>query len=453
MTLPITVSRDRSAALPAQLIAEIHRLVHQGVLTPGDPLPSTRELAQNLGISRGSVTTAYEQLAAEGYVLSSQGAPTRIHPDLLPPTHTPPLPPTAFRRHTPTLSLAPSSAHAGQLRPAAWRAAWREAAGQPVTPLATAGEPELRHAIAEHLRVARATPTNVDNVLVTGGSREGLLLILTALGSRTLRVGVEDPGQPGLRRIITMLGHTLVLCPIDEHGIDPAQLPDDLDALLVTPTHQYPIGGPLPAPRRSALLAWAQRSETIIIEDDYCAELRYRTAPLPTLHALSAHIGSATVVVLGTFSTLLSPALSTGYVIAQPQLTDRLLHARSILGMPAAQVTQRAIAHLLNGGYVRKHTKTVHSQLRKRAHVVSTNLIPALTRAGVGVRSEGVDYLLHFPDDDAAQHFDAALNDAHIVTERVEQTPDRIMSFAHLSEADFHRTLGAIITALDHVRK
>lgn len=447
--LPITVSRDGSTSLPAQLIAEIHRLVHEGILAPGDPLPSTRELARTLGISRGSVTTAYEQLAAEGYVLSSQGAPTRIHPDLLPPTHSPALPPAASRRRTPVLSLAPSSAHAGQLRPTAWRAAWREAASQPVTPLAAAGEPELRHAIAEHLRVARATPTDVDNVLVTGGSREGLLLILTALGSHQLRVGVEDPGQPSLRRIITMLGHELVLCPIDQHGIDPAQLPCDLDALLVTPTHQYPIGGPLPAPRRAALLAWAQRTATIIIEDDYCAELRYRTAPQPTLHALSAHTGSATVIVLGTFSTLLSPALSTGYVIAQPQLTNRLLDARSVLGMPAAQVTQRAIAHLLSGGYVRKHTKSVHSTLRTRARIIDSQLLPTLHAAGISTRHAGVDYLLSFPTPAHQAKFDAALSRNNLSCQHVEDTAKRVISFAHLSDADFHRAMGVIMNALD----
>jgi GntR family transcriptional regulator/MocR family aminotransferase len=289
----------------------------------------------------------------------------------------------------------------------------------------------------------------VDNVLVTGGSREGLLLILTALGSRQLRVGVEDPGQPGLRRIITMLGHELVLCPIDQHGIDPAQLPCDLDALLVTPTHQYPIGGPLPAPRRAALLAWAQRTGTIIIEDDYCAELRYRTAPQPTLHALSAHTGSATVIVLGTFSTLLSPALSTGYVIAQPQLTNRLLDARSVLGMPAAQVTQRAIAHLLSGGYVRKHTKSVHSTLRTRARIIDSQLLPTLHAAGISTRHSGVDYLLSFPTPAHQAKFDAALSRNNLSCQHVEDTEKRVISFAHLSDADFRRVMGVIMNALD----
>ncbi|OHO33486.1 hypothetical protein HMPREF2690_07220 [Corynebacterium sp. HMSC034E11] len=306
----LDVSRDYPTPIPAQIAAGIRDAVATGALSPNDAIPSTRVLAEQLGVSRGSVVTAYDQLEGEGYLLTSQGAPTRIHPDLTVAARMPERTTDAPPRMTPKaqISLKPSPGNAGTIRPVTWRKAWREAAAEPDNSMDKSGEPELRHAVAEHLRLARSMHVSPDQIVVTGGSREGLMCILYALGA-ALRVGVEDPGHPGLRRVIPLGGHEVVECSTDHEGIVVSELPDTLDALLVTPSHLYPFGGAMPAARRVELLEWAARTETVVIEDDFNTELRYRISPQPALSSLATR---ADVLTLGTFSTLLSRELAAG---------------------------------------------------------------------------------------------------------------------------------------------
>ena len=152
----IDVSRALPIPLPVQVAAAIRTAITDGSLQPGDEVPSTRELAKLAGISRGSVVTAYDQLISEGYLLASQGSPTRVHPDLpagKPGTAKSPIFRPQVESAQKTISLKPSSGHAGGVRPAAWRQAWREAAAEPAITIDAAGQPELRRAIAEHLRL------------------------------------------------------------------------------------------------------------------------------------------------------------------------------------------------------------------------------------------------------------------------------------------------------------
>ena len=395
------ISRDLPAPIPAQIVAGIRDAVATGALSPNDAIPSTRALAQQLGVSRGSVVTAYDQLEGEGYLLTSQGAPTRIHPDLTV-VDNPVAPPAARLPRDvprPRISLKPAPGSTGNIPPATWRKAWREAAAQPRTTVDKSGEPELRHAVAEHLRLARSMRVSPEQIVITGGSREGLMCILHALGP-VLRVGVEDPGHPGLRRVIPLGGHRVVECETDAEGVVVKQLPTDLDALLVTPSHLYPFGGAMPAPRRAELLDWAKRTGTVIIEDDFNTELRYRIAPQPTLATLAP---AADVLTLGTFSTLLSRELAAGYVVASPATITRLKKIRGILGMPVAAVTQRAIASLLRGGVVRRNTRAVHRALAQRRQVLQDQLVPLFEDARLAP-GDGADLTVRF-----ASHADLSL--------------------------------------------
>jgi len=442
-------------SIPAQIATDIRAAVANGRLRPGDEVPSTRALAAQLGVSRGSVVAAYDQLASEGYLLSSQGAPTRIHPALtIAADYSAPAPRGTSRKLTPPrISLKPSSGSAGAIRPAAWRKAWREAAGDSASANGRgtdkAGEPELRLAISEHLRLARGMTVNPEQILVTGGSREGLMLILLALGPR-LRVGVEDPGHPGLRRVIPLGGHEAVACGTDGAGIVVKQLPDDLDALLVTPSHLFPLGGSMPAPRRAELLEWAARTDTVLIEDDFNTELRYRVSPQPTLATLAP---TADVLTLGTFSTLLSRELAAGYVVASPATADRLREVRAVLGVPVSAVTQRAIALLLDGGVVRRNTQSVHRELARRRSVLSERVIPALERSGAEARlapGDGADVTVRFPTVKQRDEFESSL-----LTQGVECGRESalwtgggdglVLSFAHLGDADFTRAVDAVL--------
>ncbi|GAB3074692.1 PLP-dependent aminotransferase family protein [Corynebacterium aquatimens] len=485
----IDLDRSRPVSLPAQIAAAIRDAITSGTLAPGDAVPSTRELAGQLGVSRGSVITAYDQLTSEGYLEASQGAPTRVHPSLpqqntgsgtITATHEPPRTHALRRPGLPTISLKPSSGHAGSVRPAAWRKAWREAAADPVPDSDAAGHPDLRAAIAEHLRTARGIAVTAEDVLVTGGSREGLLLILLAYSrsranssanssarssfrptATSLRVGVEDPGHPGLRRVIAAAGHEPVPCPIDDSGVVVPGLPEDLDALLVTPAFQYPLGASMPAARRAELLSWAAATGTTIIEDDFNAELRYRIAPQPPLAVALSPTTPAhpRVLTLGSFSTLLGRSLSVGYIVAPRGAAAELLPTRRIIGIPVSAVAQLAVAHLLRDGHVRRNTKAVRNRLAARRSTIQADVLPALHARGITVtemaETGGVDLALSFPDAESRESFTAALADRGVECGRLEslwsgQTDGLIMSFAHVDDADFARAISHVHAAASH---
>ncbi|MDK6492479.1 MULTISPECIES: PLP-dependent aminotransferase family protein [Corynebacterium] len=435
----LDVSRDYPTPIPAQIAAGIRDAVATGALSPNDAIPSTRVLAEQLGVSRGSVVTAYDQLEGEGYLLTSQGAPTRIHPDLTVAARMPERTTDAPPRMTPKaqISLKPSPGNAGTIRPVTWRKAWREAAAEPDNSMDKSGEPELRHAVAEHLRLARSMHVSPDQIVVTGGSREGLMCILYALGA-ALRVGVEDPGHPGLRRVIPLGGHEVVECSTDHEGIVVSELPDTLDALLVTPSHLYPFGGAMPAARRVELLEWAARTETVVIEDDFNTELRYRISPQPALSSLATR---ADVLTLGTFSTLLSRELAAGYVVASPATAEVLREVRSVLGMPVSSVTQRAIAYLLNDGVARRSSRAVHRGLAQRRKVLNERLVPLINGAELAP-GDGADLTVRFDTRNERDEFEQRLLEAGIESGHesalwTNSGDGLVLSFAHLSATDF----------------
>ena len=444
------ISRDHPTPIPAQIAAGIRDAVATGALSPNDAIPSTRALAEQLGVSRGSVVTAYDQLEGEGYLLSRQGAPTRIHPELaVAPVHendvSTGISPKILRTR---ISLKPSPGSAGTIKPAAWRKAWREAAAEPGGGVDKSGEPELRHAVAEHLRLARSMRVSPDQIVVTGGSREGLMCILFALGPN-LRVGVEDPGHPGLRRVIPLAGHEIVECATGADGIVVDELPDSLDALLVTPSHLYPFGGAMPAARRVELLEWAARTDTVVIEDDFNTELRYRISPQPALSSLATR---ADVLTLGTISTLLSRELAAGYVVASPATTELLREVRSVLGMPVSSVTQRAIAHLLNDGVARRASRAVHRGLAQRREVLNEQLVPLFKGARLAP-GDGADLTVRFGTRGERDEFETRLLEAgiasgHESTLWTNSGDGLVLSFAHLSAGDFDVAVDTVAQTL-----
>lgn len=453
------VSPENPLPLTAQIAASVRAAVASGALKPGDPVPSTRAAAAQAGVSRGTVVTAYDQLASEGYLLASQGAPTRVHPQLRVAAPGGGVPVARSvggvdkqKQKPDPLSLQPTAGALGAISPAAWRRAWREASADPAQPGTSfdpAGELELRAAIAEHLRLARGVSVDPARVLVTGGSREGLLLILMALG-QGLRAGVEDPGHPGLRRVIPLAGHEVVGCGTDALGVTVGELGGDLDALLVTPAHLFPLGGSMPASRRAELIEWAAANETVIIEDDFNAELRYRISPQPPLAQLG---GGAEVITLGTFSTLLSKELAAGYVVTPEASVDALRRVRAVLGMPVSAVTQRAIAQLLRGGAVRRATRAAHATLARRRRVVEAQVVPALAALpGAQVRlsaPSGIEVQVLFDAPEQLSSFTAALSRAGLEAGAIDPLRDErrgaVLSFAHLTDTEFSLVMARLL--------
>ncbi|MBC3760222.1 MocR-like pyridoxine biosynthesis transcription factor PdxR [Quadrisphaera oryzae] len=396
LDLPVTLQRRAGAPLHVQLADALRAAVRDRRLPPGAQLPATRRLSEQLGLSRATVTAAYDQLAGEGFLEARHGSGTRVseHVGALPQPRTPAPPVVAAPEVPAAVDLRPGRPDTSRLADAAWRTAWREAtlAVVPDDEPPPTGLRSLREQVAAHLRAARGIDADPADVVVTAGTGDGLALVAHALRAqrgRDLRVVVEDPGYPSSARCLRRLGAQLLPVDADDDGLRVEALPapsSGADAVLVTPSHQYPWGGVLPLERRAALLAWARQAGAVVVEDDYDGEFRYGAAPLPALASLAPEL----VVHLGTFSKVLSPWLRAGYLLAPPGLRGALAAVREDLGAPVSGVLQRALAAHLAGGGLRRHVARV-----RRDHAHRRDLLRQLLAEHPHLRPRGAAAGLH----------------------------------------------------------
>lgn len=376
LDLPLTLDRSATTPLHQQLAAALRRAVLNGLLLPGGQLPPSRLLGAQLKIARSTVLTAYEQLAGEGYLESRHGSgtfvPAQVDAAQLSSQRSPVAPAPGVFVPEGQVDLRPGRPDTRRLVDGTWRAVWRDATSHEVPPVEppVQGLAALREQIALHLRAARGLPADPADVFITAGTGEGLALVVHALGSSARPVGVEDPGYPSARRVLTRLSCQLQPVPVDGDGLlveRLATLPTASRLMLVTPSHQYPLGGCLPLGRRLALLEWARREDALILEDDYDSEFRLGAAPLPALAGLDP---DGRVVHLGTFSKVLSPWLRAGYLLAPSGMRSALLAVRDDLGTPVSGVDQQALANYLANGALRRHiARTRRDYAHRRGHL------------------------------------------------------------------------------------
>ncbi|MCM3658341.1 PLP-dependent aminotransferase family protein [Agromyces mediolanus] len=450
---PILLDRRPGAGLVAQLVAALRRDILDGRLRAGDALPSTRGLARELAIARSSVVAAYDQLAGEGYLELRQGAATRVAelepravqepavgdgaPDASP---APPALRLGGAAAGPLVAdLSPGVPSTARLDERAWRAAWRAAAAHPPSwsppPL---GVPALRAAIAEHLRSARGVHCEPDDVVVAAGTSEALALVaqaLVALRGEGVRVGVEDPGYPAGRRALARHGAEPVPLPLGDGGLDLVALeralrgrgPARLDAVMVTPSHQYPLGGRLPVADRLALLELAARADAFVVEDDYDSEFRHTGAPLPALASLDSggeRGGGERVVLVGSFSKVLTPWLRLGYLVlpAHAGLRAAVAAARSELDTPVAGPVQLAVAEYLERGALRRHIAATRREYTHRRRLVQDALGGLEdSRARLTAIDGGLHAVLELPDRTSERALVARLAEAGVIVAPLAQ--------------------------------
>jgi GntR family transcriptional regulator/MocR family aminotransferase len=393
-SLPLLLDRAAGASMAAQISAQLRAAVTSGVLVAGERLPSTRELAATLGVSRTVITTAYAQLFAEGWLEGRHGAGTFVAGVVpgLPLLAAPPAPapgrpsagpgpgrPSAGPRPgrgPEVIELLPGIPWAAGIEPDVWRRAWRQAGTRPPSSWPDPyGLPELRAELAAYLRRSRALNITPGNVLVTRGVADGLAAVAAALVHAGDLVGVEEPGYPAAREVLGRAGAQVVPCRVDEHGIVPDGLPVGLRLLYTTPAHQYPLGGRLPVARRQALTAWARATGALILEDDYDGEFRYDVAPLPALYSLAPDV----VVYLGTASKMLTPVLGIGWLTARPDLIGLLAAKRGEISDRVPEPVQHALLALLASGDLERHIRRMRLEYaRRRAVLVQTLAWPVL---------------------------------------------------------------------------
>ena len=199
-------------------------------------------------------------------------------------------------------------------------------------------------------------------MLVTRGVSGGLALLAAALLRPGDKAGVEEPGYPAARDVLTRAGAQVVPCRVDAHGVVPEELPGDLRLLYTTPAHQYPLGGRLPVGRRQALTAWARATGAVVVEDDYDSEFRYDVGPLPALYSMDPEV----IVYLGTASKALTPAFGAGWLVASPALVERIARLRPNLGERVPEPVQHALLALLTSGDMERHIRRMRLEYARR---------------------------------------------------------------------------------------
>jgi GntR family transcriptional regulator / MocR family aminotransferase len=367
----MVVMDRRGRGLSAALQHAVRDAIRAGRLRSGDPLPSSRALAGDLGVARGTVVEAYEQLVAEGWLVARHGLGTQVAD--LPIAQPAPVEPPPVR--APRHDLRPGHADPSSFPRQAWAAAMRrvlaEAPDEAFGYADPAGRPELRAALAGYLGRARAVRTMATSLLVSAGAGHGMGIVFRALSARGARVlAVEDPSSSRLREIATGAGLSLVRLPCDDLGARTSELADlGADAVLVTPAHQYPLGVTLAAPRRNELLAWA-RGGGIIIEDDYDGELRYDRQPVGALQGLDPD----RVIYVGTTSKSLAAALRVGWLVVPAKLMDEVIEVTKVINAWPSSLEQLAMARFIHAGLFDRHIRRIRGIYRQRRDLLISTL-------------------------------------------------------------------------------
>jgi GntR family transcriptional regulator / MocR family aminotransferase len=364
--LGIVLDRGLARSLGSQLCDQLRSRILSGELAGGSRLPSTRELARELAISRTLVLEAFEQLEAEGCVEGIRGSGSFVRPGsaLAPRIQAPKAPafptrvraaaglrsapaPVDFKTGAPALDIFPREAWARALAEAA-RSLPRESLGYGEG----AGLMSLREETAAYLFRSRGVRAEPEEIFITSGCSQTLGLVSRALLRSASphareRAVLENPCQPALSGLLRREGVKIIAGKVDAEGLDPRNLPRDGRALaFVTPSHQFPLGPVMSAPRRAILLEWAEATDSIVVEDDFDGEFRYGGPPLRPLRESDP----SRVVYAGSFSKAFSPALRLGYAIVPPSLREAWRACRELMDIHSCAFTQAAMAAMLGSG-------------------------------------------------------------------------------------------------------
>ena len=457
---PLALRRDGSRPLAVQLADGLRAATVDGVLRPGDRLPSTRTLATTLGVSRTVTAAAYDQLLAEGWVRARRGAGTFVVG--APPMHAPPPRPgsrassvalggRAVPRPPTALDLRAGGACLEVLDRAAWRRAWRAAGDFPPDahpdPI---GLPAYRAAVAEHLLRHRGLPA--PDVLATTGTTAAVAELARTLPTGG-RVAVEEPGYQRAVAALRAGGLTVLTAPVDAAGLVVDALPTSLAAVYVTPAHQYPLGVRLSAARRVALVERARAEGFLVLEDDYDGELRYDVAPLPLLTAL----GPDVVAHLGTAGKLLTPTLGAGWLVAPPAVRAAVLDLRECTSTRPGRAGQRVFAALAAHGDLARHLRRLRRELAAR-RAAAIDAVRAAGRLAEG-DAAGAHLLVPLPDRETERAVLAAANDRGVVLDGLARhhagPPARagiVLGYAGVARAELGRALPVVADALATAR-
>jgi GntR family transcriptional regulator/MocR family aminotransferase len=379
--------------LARQIYRQIRQAIVDGTLARGARLPATRELATRLSVSRNTVSVAYEWLVAEGLLSGRQGAGSFVEGSAI--TRGPELRAAAPIRHraiwnrfipptpratSPRFDFGVGMPDAALFPYADWRRAMsRQIRASRLTAQYAdpAGHRGLRESIARHVAVSRGVRVEPDDVIVTNGAQQAFDLIARVLLQRGSAVALENPGYPMVRILMESMEANVVSIPVDDEGLVVDALPKNAALVYVTPSHQFPMGMPMSHERRIALLQWAERRNSVIIEDDYDSEFRFGGRPLETLQAVDR---TGRVIYVGSFSKSLLPTLRLGFLIAPPSLRQPLRAAAHAASWFPQWPAQAALASYIDEGHLARHIRKMRRIYSERHAIISATLQKDLSR-------------------------------------------------------------------------
>ena len=425
--LALDLDRQGTDALHHQIEALIRERIRSGALPAGVALPPSRTLAGDLGVSRGVVVEAYAQLVAEGYLTSRSGGYTQVAPAAArsarapsPAGAAPAQPVTPARAApVPNLSGAPWSGPSppvvdfgyGRGNLAAFpRAAWLRSVRRVLTEAPADrlgymdghGTLELRSSLAAYINRVRGTHADTETILITNGYAQAVWLLLWVLAkSGATTLAVEDPSATDdARWIAEELGLKLIGVPVDIDGVQVDALSElRADALILTPSHQWPTGGVLSPKARAAVLAWARRTAALIIEDDYDAEYRYDRAPVGAMQGLDPE----RVAYAGSASKTLAPGFRLGWLVLPKHLVEPLAEAKLLADRGSPILDQLTFADFIERGEFDRHLRRMRPVYRSRRDALLTALatrLPELEPVGIAAGLHLVAWLPEHLDED-----------------------------------------------------
>jgi GntR family transcriptional regulator/MocR family aminotransferase len=447
----LALDLDRRQPPGRQIEHRLRELIRGGALPLGGELPSTRALAADLEVSRGVAVRAYAQLAAEGFIALRRGAAPIV---VAVPREAPEWDaveedvPIALARYNlrpdlPDLALFPRSEWLTASRAALHRAANHDLAyGEPF------GAAELRHQLAPFLVRTRGVVAESGRIGVFAGSSQALFVIASVLRSRgARRIGIEDPGHRWRTRAVAASGLEIVPVGVDEQGLCVDEL-DGVDAVVVSPDHNFPTGVALSVARRRALVDWADAGERLVIEHDYDGHFRYDRPAAGTLQALAPD----RVAYVGSVSALLAPTLRLGWAVLPAPLVVHVANTMFSTVIASPRLAQHAFAEFLARGYLDRHLRRARAAYRRRREV----LVAAMSDAGGAPAGLFVSVPLGHGEDEAAILSDArgrglALDGVN--EHAVRPQPSALaVGFAPLPEPTLRRALRELAAARESPR-
>lgn len=383
--MDVHLTLDPRSPIARQIFDQVRDAILAGRLRGGDVLPSTRTLAQSLGVARNTVAVAFDHLRAEGYLRTQPGVGTFVSGDVQ----------AIARRERPPSGLRPT-----QLWEAAWQApdmsaqqarfdlrtgipdisqfpfpTWRrllDAASRRSTERGRYSDPQgllaLREAISRHLAVSRGLHVRASEIVVTNGVQQALSVVSQVLLPPGSVAAVEDPGYPPARHALRAAGAVVVPVPVDGDGLVVSQLPEETRLVYVTPAHQFPLGGRMSLARRMSLLEWAGRHDAAIIEDDYDTDFRFSGPPIDALHSLDR---AGRVIYVGSFSKTMLPSLRLGYCVVPPGLVEAMRRAKFTADWHTATPLQAALTGFLEEGRLDTHIRRMRRMYAARKELLS----------------------------------------------------------------------------------